>query len=205
MFKTNPLMKYIFHRVLQAIPLLFWALSSTVLIIHLAPGDPVSFLAGQYEAIPEYIEAVRREFGLAKPFFVQLRVYLLMVIQRDLGYSTWFREPVFFLILSRIPATFLLIGTGLVLSTFFGLFLGIAYTRRSNVSENVTLLMAKAGQSMPAFWLGQILLIVFSPHLGLLSTHGMTPIRTQRTGLSAVFDVLHHLQYCLRLRMQLII
>ncbi len=58
---------YIGGRLLQAIPLIFWVIVINFVIIHLAPGDPVSFLAGQYEATPEYMEAMRKEFGLDKP------------------------------------------------------------------------------------------------------------------------------------------
>lgn len=193
MLISYPLMKYISQRVLQAIPLLFWVIVVNFLLIHFAPGDPVSFLAGEYEATPEYVEAMRLEFGLDKPLITQLGVYLLKVIQGDLGYSMRFRQPVLELILSRVPATFLLMGTGLMISVLLGLFLGVAYSRRSEVSENLSLTFAIAGHSMPAFWLGQILLIVFSLQLGLFPTQGMMSIRTQETGLNAVLDVLHHL------------
>jgi len=71
--------------------------------------------------------------------------------------------------------------------------LGTMYTRRSNVSENTTTLLAIAGYSLPPFWLGQILLIFFSLHLGWFPTQGMMSMRVQPTGLWAVLDVLHHL------------
>jgi ABC-type dipeptide/oligopeptide/nickel transport system permease component len=192
-FVTNPLIKYISQRALQAIPLLFWVVVINFLLIHLAPGDPVSFIAGEYEATPEYLDSVRKEFGLDKPLVTQLGLYLWKVIQGDLGYSMRFRQPVLDLILSRAPATFLLIGTGLMLSTVVGLFLGIVFTRRSNTSENLAVTIAIAGHSMPAFWLGQILLIVFSLQLGLFPSQGMTSVRVQKTGFAAALDVLHHL------------
>jgi len=163
------------------------------LLVHLAPGDPVSFLAGEYEATPEYIEAMRREFGLDQPVIKQLGVYLSKVVQGDLGYSMRLREPVLKLILSRIPATLLLIGSGLALSAFLGVFLGIAFTRRSELAENLAVGVAIAGHSMPAFWLGQIMLIVFSLQLGWFPSQGMASIRIQQTGFSAALDVLHHL------------
>jgi len=192
-FVTHPVVRYILGRLLQAIPLLFWVIVINFMIIHLAPGDPVSFLAGQYEATPEYIESMRREYGLDKPLLTQLGVYLFKVIQGDFGYSMRFQQPVLALIFSRLPATFLLMGTGLVIASVLGVFLGIFYTRRSEVSENTAILIAIAGHSMPTFWLGQILLIIFSLHLGLFPTQGMMSMRVQETGLSAVLDVLHHL------------
>jgi ABC-type dipeptide/oligopeptide/nickel transport system permease component len=193
MLANHPITKYVLQRVLQAIPLLFWVIVLNFVIIHLAPGDPVSYLAGEYEATPEYVESMRREFGLDKPLHTQLGIYLLKVMQGDFGYSLRFQQPVLSLIMSRIPATFLLIGTGLILSSFLGVFLGVAYTRRSAVSENLAILAAIAGHSMPSFWLGQILLIIFSLHLGLFPSQGMMSLRVQPTGLAAVLDLLHHL------------
>ena len=95
-FPTPPLVKYILGRLLQAIPLIFWVIVINFIITHLAPGDPVTFLAGQYEATPEYIQTMRREFGLDKPLVTQLGIYLLKVAQGDLGYSTRFQQPVKF-------------------------------------------------------------------------------------------------------------
>jgi peptide/nickel transport system permease protein len=185
--------KYIGSRLLQAIPLLFWVVVINFFIIHLAPGDPVTYLAGQYEATPEYIAAMRQEFGLDKPLLTQLGVYLYKAIQGDLGYSTRFQQPVLELIFSRLPATFLLMGTGLVLGSFFGVFLGVTYTRRSAFSENAAVLVAIAGHSMPTFWVGQILLILFSLHMGLFPAQGMISLRFRETGFAAFWDVLHHL------------
>jgi peptide/nickel transport system permease protein len=192
-FPTHPIVKYILGRLLQAIPLIFWVIVINFVITHLAPGDPVIFLAGQYEATPEYIETMRREFGLDKPLVTQLGIYLFKVAQGDLGYSTRFQQPVLELILSRLPATFLLMGTGLVLGALLGVFLGVVYTRRSAFSENAAVLVAVAGHSMPTFWVGQILLIIFSLHLGLFPVQGMISLRVRETGFAAVLDVLHHL------------
>jgi ABC-type dipeptide/oligopeptide/nickel transport system permease component len=192
-FPTQPIVRYILGRLLQAIPLIFWVIVINFVITHLAPGDPVIFLAGQYEATPEYIETMRREFGLDKPLVTQLGIYLFKVAQGDLGYSTRFQQPVLELILSRLPATFLLMGTGLVLGALVGVFLGVVYTRRSAFSENAAVLAAIAGHSMPTFWVGQILLIIFSLHLGLFPAQGMISLRVRETGFGAVWDVLHHL------------
>lgn len=193
MIKVSPMAKYIGGRVLQVIPLLFWVIVVTFMVTHLAPGDPVTFLAGQYEATPEYIATMRHEFGLDKPLLTQLGVYLFKVIQGDLGYSMRFQQPVLELILSRLPATFLLMGAGLVLGSVLGVFLGIVYARRSEFSENAVILIAVAGHSMPIFWIGQILLIIFSLHLGLFPAQGMISMRVRETGLAAVWDVLQHL------------
>jgi len=163
------------------------------IIIHFAPGDPVTYLAGQYEASPEYMESLRKEFGLDKPLTIQLFVYLSKVVRGDLGFSIRYNETVLSLILSRLPATLLLMGTGILLAATLGIFLGVVYTSRSNISETAATLFAMAGYSMPAFWLGQILLIIFSLHLGWFPAQGMISLRVQPTGMGAVLDVLHHL------------
>jgi peptide/nickel transport system permease protein len=193
MIRIHPLLMYVGKRALHTIFLLFWVISINFLIVHLAPGDPVSFLAGGVEASPEYFEAKRKEFGLDKPLITQLGIYLLKVSQGNLGYSIRFEEEVLSLILSRLPATLLLMGTGNIIAAIVGIFLGTLYTRRSKISETSTTLFAIAGYSMPPFWLGQILLIFFSLYLGWFPTQGMTSMRVQHTGIRAVLDVLHHL------------
>jgi peptide/nickel transport system permease protein len=193
MIKMKASTWYIGGRLLQAIPLIFWVIVINFLIIHLAPGDPVSFLAGEYESTPESMEAMRKEFGLDKPLITQLGVYLLKVVQGDLGYSMRMKKPVLELILSRVPATFLLMGTAMLFSTVLGVLLGAMYSRRSSLAENATTFLAIAGYSMPAFWLGQILLIIFSLHLGWFPSQGMMSMRVRETGLWAVLDTLHHL------------
>jgi len=191
--KINPLIIYIGKRFLHAILLLFWVIVINFIIIHFAPGDPVTYLAGQYEASPEYMESLRKEFGLDKPLTIQLFVYLSKVVRGDLGFSIRYNETVLSLILSRLPATLLLMGTGILLAATLGIFLGVVYTSRSNISETAATLFAMAGYSMPAFWLGQILLIIFSLHLGWFPAQGMISLRVQPTGMGAVLDVLHHL------------
>ena len=190
----NTTLLYIGKRILHAIPLLFWVIVINFVIVHLAPGDPVSYLAGDLGgASPEFMEQTRKEFGLDKPLIHQMGIYLSKVLQGDFGYSFRSRESVLTLILSRVPATLLLMGTAMLISTLLGIFLGAVYTRRSSFSENVATLFAVAGYSMPAFWLGQILLIVFSLNLGIFPTQGMISMRFERTGVGAVIDVLHHL------------
>lgn len=193
MIRINPTIKYIGKRILHAIPLLFWVIIINFLIIHLAPGDPVSFLAGEFEASEEFIEEMRKEFGLDKPLATQIGIYLFKVIQGDFGYSLRFEESVMSLILSRLPATLLLMGTGNIIAIFLGIFLGTLYTQRSKISENTSTFFAIAGYSLPPFWLGQLLLIFFSLRFGWFPAQGMMSLRDPQTGVWAVLDVLHHL------------
>ena len=191
--EVSPLTKYIAGRVLQFIPLVFWVIVINFVIIHLAPGDPVIFLAGQYEATPEYIAKMRLEFGLDKPLIAQLGVYLWKVLHGDLGYSMRFQQPVLDLILGRVPATLILMISGLLIGSVLGVVLGVVFTRRSEFSENAAVLIAVACHSMPVFWIGQNLLIIFSLHLGIFPAQGMFGMRVRETGFAAFWDLLRHL------------
>ena len=124
------LLRYAGYRLLQAVPLVFVIILINFALIHTAPGDPVDFLVGGSDASPEYIETVRREMGLDGPLWLQLLRYMERILQLDLGYSFRFREQVLSLILSRLPATLLLMGTALVLASTLGIVLGAVAARR---------------------------------------------------------------------------
>ena len=185
---------YVLRRLIQAVPLVFVIILINFVLIHSAPGDPVDFLIGSMEATPEYLEQLRREFGLDQPISVQLVKYVGKVLQFDLGYSLRFRQPVLELILSRLPATLLLMGTALVLSSLIGIVLGAVAARRPySATDHAVTFVALGGYSMPVFWLGQILLIVFSLHLGWFPTQGMYSLRAPAEGFGRVVDIAHHL------------
>jgi peptide/nickel transport system permease protein len=182
------------RRLAQAIPLVFVILVINFFLIHGAPGDPVDVLTGQMDCDPEYLEELRKEFGLDKPLLVQLVTYIRKALRFDLGYSLRYRQDVFDLILSRMPATLLLMGAALSLSSIFGIILGaIAAQRPYGLADNATTLFALAGFSMPLFWLGQLLLLVFALKLNWFPTQGMYSLRTPSEGWGMVTDILRHL------------
>jgi peptide/nickel transport system permease protein len=160
----------------------------------MAPGDPVDILTGQLDTDPKYLEELRREFGLDKPLIVQLGTYIKKVLSFDLGYSLRYRQDVGYLILSRMPATFLLMGTALIMSSLFAILLGIFAARRPyGFADNAATLVALAGYSMPVFWLGQILLLLFGLQLNWFPTQGMISLRAPSEGWGRVVDILRHL------------
>ena len=188
------LILYAARRLIQAVPLLFVIILINFALIHAAPGDPIDFLLGSSDATPEFIAQVRQEFGLDEPLWRQLLSYLSKIAQFDLGYSLRFREKVLDLIGSRLPATLLLMGTALVVSSVFGILLGAAAARRPySVTDYAATFVALAGYSMPVFWLGQIMLIVFALHLAWFPTQGMFSLRAPAEGWGRVADLLHHL------------
>ena len=112
-----PHLAYALRRLLQAVPLVLVIIGINFILIHAAPGDPVDVLLGPTDASPEIVAQLRAEFGLDQPIWVQLWNYYAKVLALDFGASFRYREPVSGLIASRLPATLLLMGTALTLST----------------------------------------------------------------------------------------
>jgi len=190
----NRYFRYILSRFLQAIPLIFVILVINFFLIHASPGDPVDILVGLTDADPKVLQELRREFGLDQSLLVQLGIYMKKLIQFDLGYSMRYRQAVFDLILSRLPATLLLMGVALALASFLGIFLGVLAAQRPyGWIDNTSTFMALAGYSMPLFWLGQILLLIFALKLDLLPAQGMVSLRAPSEGWGRVFDIMKHL------------
>jgi len=191
---TPGFLLYVLRRLLQAVPMVFVIILINFFLIHAAPGNPIDILAGSNDADPEYLERLRVEFGLDEPLLVQLGTYMGKLLTFDLGYSIRFRQDVLTLILDRMPATFLLMGTALVFSSIFGIILGaIAARRPGGLTDNAATLIAIAGFSMPVFWLGQLLLLLFALQLQLFPAQGMMSLRAPREGIGLWLDVAHHL------------
>src|SRR6478735_5612969 len=96
---------FILRRLLHAIPLLLAVVVLNFLLIAFTPGDPITLLVGDFPAPPEYLDQMRREFGLDQPVWIQLGHYLLKVLHGDFGYSFSAQQPVSELIVSRLRAT----------------------------------------------------------------------------------------------------
>ena len=189
-----PHLEYALQRLLQAVPLILVIIGINFVLIHAAPGDPLDVLLGPTEADPRIIAQLRAEFGLDQPVWVQLWNYYAKVLTFDFGTSFRYREPVMYLIASRLPATLLLMGAALVLSTVVAVVLGIlAAMRPYSALDNATTVIALAGYSMPVFWLGQILLLVFALHLDWFPAQGMLSLRAPAEGFGRVLDIAYHL------------
>ena len=189
-----PLLRYSVRRILQAVPLIFWVIIINFTIIHLAPGDPAIYLASVTEATPEAYAELRKEFGLDKPLYVQMGIYLWKLLHLDLGYSTWHNSPVLGVILDRLPATMLLMATAFSIASLMGVVLGVIASRYSySVGDHLATLASLAGYSMPIFWLGQLLILFFALYLDWLPSQGMYSMRGVEPGWPAVLDVLKHL------------
>lgn len=151
-------------------------------------------MVGEAAVSQEYVDQLRHKFGLDRPIHIQLGHYLLEVAQGNLGTSYAYRRPVLDLILSRIPATFLLMGTAFTLALIIGVFLGVNAPRRpGSLGDNFVVIFALTGYSTPVFWTGLIALIVFAVNLGWFPSGGMVNVRIATTGLPKILDIIHHL------------
>jgi len=164
-------------------------------LLRLAPGDAVQVIAGEAgSASPEYIAALRRQFGLDQPLWVQFAKYLEHLARFDLGYS--FREgmPVSHLIGTRLPATLLLMGAAVLIAAAIGIALGSLAAwyagRWVDVLVSVLSLLCFA---TPLFWVGLMLVVVFSVWLDWLPVGGMETVSSGLTGVARLVDVLRHL------------
>jgi peptide/nickel transport system permease protein len=163
------------------------------LLIHLAPGDPLVYLAGDYALPPDVKTELTARYGLDQPIYVQLLVFFENILTGNLGESITYRAPVLQLIVERMPATLLLMVSSLSFAVFLGLMLGVASAVKFRTKTDLTIsIISAVGYSLPTFVLGLILIMVFAvwfpvfPMLGMSSTGGVS-------GLGYYSDVLQHL------------
>lgn len=186
--------RYLLLRLAWAAPVVLAILTINFLVIHLVPGDPVQALVGDFPAPPEYIESIRREFGLDQPLGTQLWLYLANLAEADLGFSFANRQSVLAIIVERSQITLLLMLPSLTAAAVLGVLLAsVAARRPGGLLDGSVTALSLFGYSVPIFWLGQILIVVFAVNLHWLPAQGMTSLRTSPTGLAAVADVAWHM------------
>jgi len=185
---------YALERLLNAIPLVLGVIVINFVLVSLAPGDPVTALIGEYPAPPDYVERIRAQYGLDASLPERLVRYLGSVVRGDLGFSFANRQPVATLVIERLGRTLLLMVTTVVFATAVGIVLGVWAARRphSAVDRGATG-FALLGYSIPEFWLGQILILVFAVGLGWLPAGGFRSIRGDYAGWAAVVDQARHM------------
>ena len=192
--ESQSIWSYACRRMAHAVPLVLGVVVVNFTLIHLAPGDPILALIGEFQASPEFVQSVRKQFGLDRPLGVQFGLYVLNLLRGDFGFSFAFKQPVLAVILDRVPATFLLMGTALWYATLCGALFGVLSSRRQySHTDNFFTLVSLVGYSMPVFWLGQIFLILFSLTFPIFPAQGMESLRESYTGVARGLDILHHL------------
>ena len=158
---------YLLRRLVLTVPVLFGVTLLVFSMLHLVPGDPVkAMFIESGGASAEQIEQVRHLLGLDKPLPEQYWDYLMNALHGDLGQSIISKQSVFELIVQNLPSTLQLTVSGLGLAILLGMLLGVvAAVRHSSWLDNMMMVVATIGVSMPSFWLGLLLILVFGIYL----------------------------------------
>jgi peptide/nickel transport system permease protein len=165
--------RYLARRLLLLVPVLAGVSIVIFMVLHLSPGDPVEIMLGS-QATQEDLARLRRELGLNEPLPVQYLHWVSHVARGDLGRSLWMRRPVLDEVLNRYKATLVLTASALLLSTLGGIVLGVlSAVRRDSLLDRLSAVTSLFGASMPVFWLGIVLMVIFSLWLGWLPASGM--------------------------------
>lgn len=168
------MVSYLLRRLVQAVPVFLGVTFVVFLLMYLTPGDPVDLYMGQAGTVsPEEIARIRQEFGLDRPFLEQYGRFLWGIARGDLGRSIVHRRPVAELIGERVPATLELSLFAALIALLVAVPAGVvAAVRRYSFLDHAGTLLSLVGVSMPGFWLGLILMILFSVTLRLLPVAG---------------------------------
>lgn len=166
------MLKYIGKRLLLMLPILLCVSLLVFAIVELSPADPTYLIAND-NLTDEQIEAIRTAYGFNDPFFVRYGRYIVNLIKGDLGTSYLTHQPVWDEFSARFPYTLKLSGLSLLISTLAAIPLGILAARKQNTwLDSSTTAFALLGISMPSFWLGLLLILLFSLRLGWLPSFG---------------------------------
>jgi ABC-type dipeptide/oligopeptide/nickel transport system permease component len=166
------LARYILGRILIGIPILLLVITVVFFAFRLIPGDAARIIAGD-EAPQERVEQIRRDLGLDRPAIVQYGSYLRNLLRGDLGTSFSSRRPVSQEISERYWNTFSLALAAITLATFLGVGMGvISALFRGQLADHIVTVLALLGISIPVFWLGLLMMQLFSVELGLLPAAG---------------------------------
>ncbi|MDR5836039.1 ABC transporter permease [Caballeronia sp. LZ034LL] len=186
---------YPLRRALQALPLVALIAVTNFFWLRLAPGDLADVIAGEAgAATPEYMAELRRQFGTDQPLAIQFVAYLKRLAHFDLGWSFRYNESVVHLILERLPATALLLVSALVIALVVGCAAGtLAAVSRWRTVDVVVSIISTLGFATPLFWLGLMLMVLFSAHLQWLPPGGMTTLGVRAHGWAYVRDVAAHM------------
>ncbi len=180
---------YALKRLLALIPVLFGLTVIVFLMMALIPGDPATAILGSY-ATPENVETLNRQLGLDKPLAEQYVIWLGNLLEGDFGRSYSLNRPVIDEVLERFSATLILAGAALILCTFFGLLVGIwTAAKQYGWTDKIFTFLVLIGISIPSFWLGLLLILLFAVNLRWLPASGMFAIY----GGGGLIDLLTHL------------
>jgi len=168
--------RYVLKRVVQTVLTAWFTVTVVFVLLRLAPGDPAVSYAPPNPS-SEQLEAIRREFGLDQSLLSQYWTFLSHLLQGDVGQSFQFRQSALTVVLERLPYTITLAVAAIVITAVLAIPLGVWMARRANTAGELGANIATiAGQSMPDFWIGFVLLIIFAVNLQWFPSSGFTSV-----------------------------
>lgn len=187
--------KKIIKKVIYSAITIFAVLVFNYFLFRVLPGDPLSMILRNPKATPEMVEATKQFFGLDRPWHVQFYLYFKNLFSGDLGMSFYFKQPVSSVIGARIMPTIIMVGLAEVIAIIVGIILGIiAAWKRGTKLDVGTLGFSLITYSMPTFWLGIVVVVIFSVNLRMFPTSGiLTPGMTYDSASTMVSDYIRHL------------
>ncbi|MDR7484343.1 MAG: ABC transporter permease [Armatimonadota bacterium] len=163
---------YIAKRLLLTVPVIFGVAFVVFAMVRIVPGDPAQIIAGE-TATKEFVEAIRKDLGLDRPLMEQFVTFMASLVRGDLGRSIRSKAPVSEELWARIPNTVRLTIAGLVVAVSVGVTAGVVSAIRPySVVDSAVMLVALLGLSMPVFWSGLMLILIFAVRLGWLPAVG---------------------------------
>lgn len=182
-------------RIIYGVLLVLAVIVLDFLLIQAAPGDVVDVILTEAGgANPAIAEQIRAAYGLDKPIYVQLFKYLTKMLSGDLGFSYYFNRSVLSLLLSHLPSTLMLTVSALIIAVFIGTLLGVwAALKPQGVSSHIVTIFSLFGYATPVFWLGMMVLLLFSLYIPIFPAFGIRSIPSPETTLGRFLDTLHHL------------
>jgi len=170
------LREYIIRRTVYTIILIFFVLTLNFIIFELMPGNPIEFLASSGRLRAGQSEEVLKLWGFDQPLHIRYIKYIVNMLTGQFGYSYYSLKPVAAEVLDRLLNTLLLIGTSTTISIILGVILGvIAASRRGGLFDSVSVIFSLTTYSLPSFWMGMILLLIFYYNLGWFPGAGAYP------------------------------
>lgn len=183
------------RRLIKSVFILFAIVVINFLLVRAAPGDPAMVMAGEAGAADQqYVEQLREQFGLDRPLYEQLGIYLADVATGDLGFSYRQQRPVWDLIADRLPPTLILTGCAFVLALAAGILLGtLAAMNVGRWSDSAITVLALLSYATPIYWVGLMLILLFSVQLGWLPAFGYETVGAGYEGWDRAVDIGTHL------------